>query len=97
MDYYLKTTSKEDFLKDLNQIGIDIQFDNNYYQDMDIIIEWIGLIPNPIQTDENGNLIGEVTYRDGEHINIRSVNPIDISLFKNTVSVYPQIPYRMFS
>jgi hypothetical protein len=97
MDYYLKTTSKEEFIEDLNRAGIEIEFTGDYYQDDTIIIDWIGLIPNPIELDENNNIIGEITYKDGLHVNIRHVSTIDISAFIHTTNVYPQIPYRVFS
>ena len=97
MDYFLKTTSKEAFIQDLQLSGIEIEMPDNYYQDGNIIIDWIGLIPNPIQYDENGEIIGEITYRDGLHVNIRHVSTIDITKFINTTEVYPQIPYRIFS
>ena len=97
MDYYLRTTDKESFLQDLQRAGIEIEMEENYFQDDKIIIDWIGQIPNPVETDEEGNLIGEVTYKEGLHVNIRSVEPIDVTLFENTQDVYPEIPYRMFS
>jgi hypothetical protein len=97
MDYYLRTTSKEAFLQDLEKAGIEIELEGNYYQDESIIIDWIGLIPNPMETDEEGNPIGEITYREGQHVNIRSTKEIDLSLFKNTVAVYPNRSYRTFS
>ena len=97
MDYFLKTTSKEAFIQDLQLSGIEIEMPDNYYQDENIIIDWIGLIPNPIQYDENGEVVGEITYRDGLHVNIRHVSTIDITKFINTTEVYPQIPYRLFS
>jgi hypothetical protein len=97
MDYYLKTTSKQDFIQDLQRAGIEITLDNNYYQNENLIIDWIGKIPLPIELDEEGNLIGEIQYYEGEHVNIRSINQIDVSKFENTVDVYPEPPYRMFS
>ena len=97
MDYYLRTTSKEAFLQDLAKAGINIELEENYFQDDQIIVDWIGLIPNPSETDEEGNPVGEITYRDGQHVNIRSVSEIDVSLFENTVDVYPNRPYRKFS
>jgi hypothetical protein len=97
MDYYLKTTSKEEFIQDLNRVGIEIELTGDYYQDDIIIIDWIGLIPNPVQLDENGEIIGEITYRDGLHVNIRHISTIDVSMFINTTEVYPQVPYRVFS
>jgi len=97
MDYYLKTTSKEDFIQDLTKVGIIIDSLDNYYQDNIIIIDWIGLIPNPIQVDENGDVIGEITYKDGLHVNIRHTFTIDVNSFDYTTEVYPQLPYRMFS
>ena len=97
MDYYLKTTSKEAFLQDLQRVGIEIEMEGNYFQDDKIIIDWIGQIPNTIETDEEGNIIGEITYKAGQHVNIRSVQPIDVSLFQDTQDVYPEQPYRMFS
>lgn len=97
MDYYLRTTDKESFLQDLQRAGIEIEEFDNYYQDENIIIDWIGLMPNTIETDEEGNIIGEITYKAGQHVNIRSVQPIDVSLFQDNQDVYPQIPYRMFS
>lgn len=97
MDYYLKTTSKEEFIQDLNRVGIEIELTGDYYQDNIIIIDWIGLIPNPVQLDENGEIIGEITYRDGLHVNIRHISTIDVSMFINTTEVYPQVPYRVFS
>lgn len=97
MDYYLITTSKEAFLQDLQRAGIEIEMEGNFYQDENIIIDWVGLIPNPVETDDEGNIIGEITYIDGQHVNIRSVEPIDISLFKNTFDVYPNKPFRTFS
>jgi hypothetical protein len=97
MDYYLRTTSKESFLQDLAKAGIEIELEENYYQDDQIIIDWIGLIPNPVELDEEGNPVGEITYREGQHVNIRSVEEIDVSLFENTVAVYPNRSYRTFS
>jgi hypothetical protein len=97
MDYYLRTISKELFLQDLKDTGIDIEISGNYYQDNDIIIDWIGKIPNKFNLDVDGNLIGEITYKEDYHVNIRSLNPIDISLFKNTFDVHPSTPYRIFS
>lgn len=97
MDYYLRTESKEAFIEDLKNANIEIQELDNYYQDDKIIIDWIAQIPNPIQTDEEGNIIGEITYREGQHVNIRSVEPIDVSVFINTQDVYPDTPYRVFS
>lgn len=97
MDYYLRTTNKEDFIQDLQRAGIEIEMEGNYFQDENIIIDWIGLIPNTVEVDEEGNIIGEITYKEGLHVNIRSVNIIDITLFENTLDVYPEIPYRMFS
>jgi hypothetical protein len=92
MDYYLKTTSKEAFLQDLQRAGIEIEMEGNYFQNQNIIIDWIGLIPNEIQNEDD-----PVTYREGQHLNIRSREPIDISKFKNTQDVYPSPPYRIFS
>jgi len=97
MDYYLKTTNKQAFLQDLKNAGIEIELQNNYYQDENLIIDWIGQIPNPIEFDETGEPIGEITYKEGEHVNIRAINPIDTTAFQNTHDVYPAIPYRMFS
>jgi len=97
MDYYLRTTSKEAFLQDLQRAGIEIEMEGNYFQDENMIIDWIGQIPNPIEVDEEGNIIGEITYKEGLHVNIRSVNIIDVTLFENTQDVYPEQPYRMFS
>lgn len=97
MDYYLRTTSKESFLQDLNRSDIDIEMEGNYFQDENMIIDWIGQIPNPIETDEEGNIIGEITYKEGLHVNIRSINELDLNKFQYTVSVYPEIPYRIFS
>lgn len=94
MDYYLRTISKQTFLEDLQKAGIEIEMEGNYYQDINIIIDWIGLIPLLIEIDEP---IGETQYYEGQHVNIRSVEPIDISKFENTVDVHPQPPYRMFS
>ncbi|MBW3469083.1 hypothetical protein [Arthrospiribacter ruber] len=96
MDYYLRTTSKEAFIQDLQKLGIEIELDN-YYQDENLIIDWIGLIPNPVEVDSEGNVIGEITYKDGQHVNIRSKQELDVSLFENTVDVYPSVPFRMFS
>ena len=97
MDYYLRTTDKESFLQDLRRAGIDIEMEGNYFQNESIIIDWIGQIPNPVEIDEEGNQVGEVTFKDGQHVNIRSKEPIDIELFQHTQSVYPEVPYRMFS
>lgn len=97
MDYYLKTTSKEAFLEDLQRIGIEIEMEGTYYQDENIIIDWIGQIPNPVEYNEEGEPIGEITYKEGQHVNIRSINELDINKFQYTVSVYPEIPYRIFS
>jgi hypothetical protein len=98
MDLYLKTTSKEAFLQDLKRAGIEIEdFEGNYFQNDVLIIDWVGQIPYPFETDEEGNIIGEIKYRDGQHVNIRSKEPIDISKFENTVQVFPKKPYRTFS
>lgn len=97
MDYYLRTTSKQAFLQDLASLGLEIDLENNYYQDENIIIDWIGKIPNEIETDEDGNLIGEITYKSGYHVNIRCSGNFDCSLLTSTESVYPDLPYRMFS
>ena len=97
MDYYLKTTSKEDFIQDLLSIGIEIVDFENYFQNEVLIIDWIGEIPNPIEYNESGEPIGEITYKDGYHVNIRSVGEIDLSDFTHSESVLPNSPYRMFS
>ena len=97
MDYFLKTVSKELFIQDLSIVGYQIVLTYDYYQDENIIVDWIGIIPNPPVFDDDGNVIGETTYKDGLCVNIRSVLEIDINLFLNTVSVYPDIPYRVFS
>jgi hypothetical protein len=92
MDYYLKTTSKEAFLQDLQRAGIEIEMQGNYFQNQNIIIDWIGLIPNEVENEDD-----PVTYKEVQHVNIRSREPIDISKFENTQDVHPQPPYRMFS
>ena len=92
MDYYLKTTSKEDFLQDLVKVGIEIEMEGNYYQDENIIIDWIGQIPDPIVNEDD-----PIIYKEGQHVNIRSNQPIDVTLFENTLDVYPEVPYRIFS
>lgn len=97
MDYYLKTTSKEDFIQDLLSIGIEITDFENYFQNELLIIDWIGQIPNPIEYDENGEPIGEITFKEGQHVNIRSIGKIDLSNFFHSESVFPNAPYRMFS
>lgn len=97
MDYYLRTTSKEAFLADLQRAGIEIEIEGNYYQDEKIIIDWIGLIPDEIEVAEEDNIAEEITYIDGQHVNIRSVEPIDISVFENTTDVHTNKPFRMFS
>jgi hypothetical protein len=97
MDYYLRTTSKGAFIQDLANAGYEVEMEENYFQDENLIIDWIGQIPNPIETDEEGNLIGEITYKSGLHVNIRSVESIDVSLFQHTQDVYPEVPYRVFS
>jgi hypothetical protein len=106
MDYYLRTKSKEEFIEDLKRIGINITLEKNYFQNKNIIVDWIGLIPNDIQyenfeiTDEDDELVEplyEITYKEGQHVNIRSIEEIDITKFENTKDVYPEIPYRIFS
>ena len=97
MDYYLKTSNKTDFLQDLSLIGIAADLQGGYYQDQSIIIDWIGQIPNPVEVDDNGEIIGEITYKEGLHVNIRSSHELDIDLFQHTVSIYPETPYRIFS
>jgi hypothetical protein len=97
MDYYLKTTSKEDFIQDLLSIGIEIVNFENYFQNELLIIDWIGQIPNPIEYDESGEIIGELTFKTGQHVNIRSVDEIDLSEFSHSESVFPNSAYGMFS
>jgi hypothetical protein len=97
MDYYLRTKSKEEFIEDLKRVGINITLEKNYFQNKNIIVDWIGLIPNEYEIDEEGNPIGEPTYKEGQHVNIRSREPIDISKFENTQDVYPSPPHRVFS
>jgi hypothetical protein len=97
MDYYLKTISKEDFIQDLLSIEIEIVELENYFQNEVIIIDWIGQIPNPIEYTESGEPIGEITFKEGYHVNIRSVDEIDLSEFSHSESIFPNAPYRMFS
>lgn len=97
MDYYLKTTSKEDFIQDLLSIGIEIVDFENYFQNELLIIDWIGQITNLIEYDENGEIIGELTFKEGYHVNIRSVEEIDLINLIHCESVLPNTPYRMFS
>jgi hypothetical protein len=97
MNYYLKTTSKEDFIQDLLSIGIEIVELENYFQNEVIIIDWIGQIPNPIEYTQSGEPIGEITFKEGYHVNIRSVDEIDLSDFSHSESIFPNAPYRMFS
>jgi hypothetical protein len=106
MDYYLRTKSKEEFIEDLKRVGINITLEKNYFQNKNIIVDWIGLIPNEIQDenfgvfDENGEMLEnsyEITYKEGQHVNIRSIEEIDITKFENTEDVYPVPPYRKFS
>lgn len=97
MDYYLKTTSKEYFIHDLSLLDIGIELEDDYFQDKTIIIDWIGLIPNPVEIDEEGDTIGEITFKEGFHVNVRSVDPIAIEIFNHTHLIYPSTPYRVFS
>jgi hypothetical protein len=97
MDYYLKKTSKEDFIQELLSIGIEIVELENYFQNETIIIDWIGQIPNSIEYTENGEPIGEITFKEGYHVNIRSVDKIDLSDLIHCESVFPNTPYRIFS
>lgn len=94
MDYYLRTTSKEDFLKDLILVEIEIDCFEHYFQNQSIIIDWIGQIPI---IDENAELIDEIIYNEGQYVNIRSIEAIDVSKFINTEDVHPNKPYRIFS
>jgi len=97
MDYYLRTTSKEDFLQDLKEAGIHIQMEGDYYQDTEMCIDWIGLIPNSVEIDDQDAPLGEMTFKTGQHVNIRTVRSLDTSLFQRTTDVHPDPPYRMFS
>lgn len=81
----------------MENVGYNIDLTYDYYQDDYIIVEWLGIIPNPPVLDGNGNIVGETTYRDDVYVNVRSINDIDITLFQNTTSVHPEIPYRVFS
>jgi len=97
MDYYLKTTSKEDFIQDISSIEIEILDFKNYFQNETIIIDWIGQIPNPIEYTESGEPVSEITFIVGQQVNIRSVDEIDLSDFSHSESIFPNEPYRMFS
>jgi hypothetical protein len=97
MDYYLKTTTKEDFLQDIQKIIPQLEELDTYYQDHDLILDWIGTIYYPFETNEMGEIIGEIIPREGQYLNIRSREPIDISVFTHTDMVYPEIPQRVFS
>jgi hypothetical protein len=44
MDYYLKTTTKEDFLQDIQKIIPQLEELDTYYQDHDLIIRIINNI-----------------------------------------------------
>lgn len=94
MDYYLKTTTKEDFLQDLILVDIEIDYFEHYFQNQSIIIDWIGQIPI---IDENAEPIDEIIYNEGQYVNIRSIEAIDVSKFNNTKDVHPNKPYRIFS
>lgn len=107
MDYYLRTSLKQAFIEDLQRVGIQVELQDNYYQDQTIIIDWIGLVPLPVELDESDLQLFRdedypveptgAQYYEGQHVNIRSVNLIDITLFANTVDVHPVTPFRMFS
>ncbi len=87
-DFYLKTDNKAAVLAELG-----IEMEGNYYQDENYIIDWIGQIPI-IQDDE-------VTgYKEGDHFNVRVLNPDFEETFNNltsAVTVYPEPPYRIFA
>jgi hypothetical protein len=97
MDYYFITTSKEDFINDMNKIGLYINVEENYFQDEKIIVDWVGKIVKENIYDEDKVEIIDIIYFDGLHVNVRSVDILDIELFVNTFAVSPNYPRRMFS
>ena len=95
-DYYLNvaTAKKAAFLNEL-PAKIKAAFDDKYYQDEDIIIDWIGKVPNT-----TAPVTGDVlTWKAGQHFNIRVLNPAfedKVERFINATRFTPVIPYRMF-
>lgn len=89
IDYYLRTQSLEQFKSDMLKINIEVELDNNYFQNEEMAIDWIGLIPINLDSNEQIN-------KNGYFVNIRSKIPIDLSLFDSTVQVYPDSPFRVF-
>lgn len=97
MKYYFKTRTKTDFIQDLERAGIHVNMETNYYQDSNIVVDWIGLIPEKMEYDENGNPIGQITYKAGQFVNVQSTSAIDLGAFMHTTEVFPDPPYRTFS
>jgi hypothetical protein len=68
MDYYLKTTSKQAFLEDLSRVGIVISMEGGYFQNSEIIIDWIGLIPIIDENTEIPQMMGIEDFENFEEI-----------------------------
>lgn len=93
-DYKFRTTSKKDFIADMGKLGLEVEcvkpedLESGYFQSNNFSVVWLGKLANPYEVDEEGSPIGEVTYIDGEFVDVRSTEELPEGFedfFENTV------------
>ena len=77
--YKLKYTDKETSIADLISKGVyqEIEGELSYGNGIDAVVEVGLLIDQEATFDEQGNLLTELTYREGYHFDIMTDNIID--------------------
>lgn len=82
---YMKTDSKAQFIEDLAATGIIVpDWCGPYYEDCDVLIDWVGEIPGrPL-------LHANIIVKNEELV-------LDTGTFTHTWEKFPDTPYRTFA
>lgn len=93
--YKLKYTDRETAIADLlsKEIYQEIEGELSYSEGIHAVVEVGILIDQEATFDEQGNLLIELTYRDGYHFDIMSEKEIDFGVNE----IFPNNPKHSFA
>lgn len=91
----LKYTDKESAISDLISKGVyqEIEGELSYSEGIHAVVDVGILIDQEATFDEQGNLLIELTYRDGYHFDIMSEKEIDFGVNE----IFPNNPKHSFA